>query len=95
MQVFLHARIPGIGQFTDLQRPFHQGDFQLEPQHDVQVISSFIRFNANERGFNLVDGFIKGILGHIAQLGREKRLGLGIEKGPESVAATDQVFPHA
>src|SRR5208282_901450 len=46
----LKTRIPGFGEVLDLKPPFYQGEFDFEPEQNVQVIGHFVRFDADKGG---------------------------------------------
>ena len=67
-QIFLHLGVPDLRQVLDLQFAFHQGNFQFQAQHDVQVVGGFIRFHADQRRFDFVDAVIELLQADICQL---------------------------
>ena len=91
----LHALVPGGGQVFDLQAAFHQGNFKLQPQHDMQVVGGLIGFDPDQRGLDAVDGAVEIQQSDMAELIGEVGLQARVKEFPEGQRAPDQVFPHA
>ncbi len=53
-------------------RAFHQRDFQLETQHDVQVVSGLVSLDPNQGSLDFVDRPVEGLQIHVAQLTGER-----------------------
>ena len=61
----------------------------------MQVVGHLVGVGADQRGLDLVDGPVKGVERHAAQLPGKGLLQAGVEKGPEAAAAPDEVLPQA
>ena len=74
------ARVPGIGQVADRQLAFQQRQFEVEAQHDVQVVGHLVGLDANQRALDLVDRAVERDPANLAELLGEVRLQPRVEE---------------
>jgi hypothetical protein len=94
-QILLHLSIPQGGQIFRLNLALDQVLFDLETQHDVEIIGQLVGFHADERRLHTVDRSVKSIDIHGAQLILEGLLQYRIEEAPKGAGAPDAIFPQA
>src|SRR5262249_12038871 len=88
------ARLPRLRQIFDGEAPLEQLDLEIEPQHDVQIVSQLVGIGSYQRARNLVDGAMEGFDRHVRERGREGFAERRIEVPPQAEAAPDDIFPE-
>ena len=93
-QVLLHFGVPELWKIGELYLALQYQVFDLEAQHDVEVVGYLVGFDADEGGLDAVDGLIEGFDANPFQLSGKDLLETGQPEGPEAATAADDVLPH-
>ena len=89
------AAFQASGRSATLERAVHEGAFDLDPQHDVEIVGELVRLDADEARLHAGDGAVELVGGHIPE-----RVGKGLLERremhrPEGRAAGDVVLEQA
>ena len=86
--------VPGVREVGDAQPPLDQGQLELEPQRDVQVVRRLVGLDPDQREPHLVDGAIE--LVDVPGVERVPEVALHDRQDPlgEGLAAADEVLPQ-
>ena len=93
-EVGSHGFAPGLRQIFDLQAALQHSQLQVEPQHDVKIVSHLVGIGADQRSLDLVDGAIERVERDLRELVRKRPMQQRIIALPEGAAARDHDFPQ-
>ena len=93
-QVSLHAVIPNVRQVFDQYAAFQKSVFDLEAQHDVEVVGNLVALNADQCGSHHINRPVESIRVNTVEGFREAFAQLRKVMGPKGAAATDQDLPE-
>ena len=94
-QVLLESLVPLAGNIGNFQLAAEHGSFDIESQHDMQVVGGFICLDPDKRRRRVVHRVVELFQGHILKRVSEQPVSLRKKVLPEPSRAPNLVLPEA